>query len=108
MSGVPYWIWKDFSEKEQGQFLGQVIQGRWLLVELDEATQGRFYNEKFAPLEVTQKYEDPYHEDVFFRIYLASIDDGCLSMWWRHCKMNLYPNQAEQKIMEWLNELTTL
>ena len=75
MSGVPYWIWKDFSEKEQGQFLG-LIQGRWLLVELDEATQVRFYNEKFA-LEVTWKYEVwlLLCTDFFFRIYLASIDD---------------------------------
>lgn len=98
---VPYHMWKE-SDAFLLSLIGTEIESGWLLVELDEATQGRFYDRRFAPLQIIQKYQSPSDDNPFFRIYLASSDDGCLSMWWSYGKMNLYPYEAEQKLLEWL------
>lgn len=100
-TGNFYDLWK-FTEDEQRQLLGEDIgvETPTIVVELDEWSLRRFYNNRFAPITI-REYQ-LHDKTPVFQVIVHSIDDASLNMFWRREKMQVLPYQARQMIDEWL------
>lgn len=92
-----YDLW-DLEEEDQEACLGLDI-GRAgqpiIVVELDEMSQRRFYNRRFAPFRTRET-------DSLFTARIDSIDDAELVMEWKISQMEILPYMAREMIMHWL------
>lgn len=95
-----YDLW-EFTKDEQKQLVGTDVgkNNPVIIVQLDEATQRRFYNEPFAPLSMR---EYKMAGNRVFRIILHSIDDTHLNMAWHYQDMDCFPYQAIEEVQNWL------
>jgi len=89
-------LWK-LTHDEQRELLGADIGASQptFVIELDEFSTRKWYNEPFAPLCIIET-------DRFFRVVVYSLDDASLGMIWEIAKMEMPPHVARQKILEWL------
>ena len=91
-----YDLW-EFAEDEQRELLGTDIGSDvpTIVIELDERSMRRFYNRRFAPLQI-------FESDAEFKVAVHSIDDSSLRMIWDKSKMEVPPHEAREQIDTWL------
>lgn len=97
-------IWRDkYSVEELEACLGTNIANppeEYILIELCEASQRYFYNQRFTTVKIQYPFKDA--ENNYFRIFVPSLDDSSLNMWWNYKRMNVKPYEAREIVLTYL------
>jgi hypothetical protein len=88
--------------------LGKYVKDNWFLIMLDEPSQARFYNKKYAPIKAEIIYNGTDH---LFQLLVKSIDDASLNIiWYKYNDADMMTNKVYNycKSINFIINLTAL